>query len=569
MVCNSDGKVNIMSKVIDEETKARLQEILNNLVSPVRLVFFTQKNACPACEQQLELLKDLSFLSGKLELVVYDFVLHGDEAMSYKIDKIPATAIIGTKDYGIRFYGLTAGYEFSSLIEAVLMVSTGSSGLDPQLEELVKSIREPVHLQVMVTLTCPYCPRMVHVADQFAFVNQNVRADMVEASEFPQLAQRYNVTDVPKTIINEAHSFEGAVPAGTVYMEILKAVSPEEYNQLEKAVREIQGTRKTGLAEEKHEYEVIIVGGGPAAMSAAIYSARKALDVALIAKKLGGQIEYTATIENYLGMPNVSGADMIEAFRDHLENYPIAEALGTNVVKIEMTDKGFLVETNDNRQFRARSVIYCAGKEYNRLGVPGEEQFIGKGIGFCATCDAPLYKDKRVAVVGGGNSAFTSVRDLLSFASEVHLIHRRKEFKADAALVQEVLKMKNLTVHTDTLVRSFFGTDKLTGVGLESVDGKERFDLNVDGVFLEIGLNPNTDPLKTLVELNSKGEVPVGRDQSTNIKGLFAAGDVTDVEEKQIAIAVGQGALAALAAHKYLLQNQFTSSRIGPKEQWE
>jgi NADH-dependent peroxiredoxin subunit F len=558
-----------MSKVIDEETRAQLQGIFKGLVSPVRLVFFTQKNACPTCAQQLELLKDLTSLSSKLELTVYDFVLHGDEAMSYKIDKIPATAVIGKRDYGIRFYGLTAGYEFSSLIQAILMVSTGSSGLDPQVEELVKSIKEQVHLQVMVTLTCPYCPRMVHVADQFALVNQNIRADMVEASEFPQLAQRYNVTGVPKTIINEAHSFEGAIPAGTVYIEILKAVSPEEYKRLEGAIREIQDMRKTGLAEEKHEYEVIIVGGGPAAMSAAVYSARKGLDVALISKRLGGQIEYTATIENYLGMPNVSGADLAQAFRGHLESYPIAEALGSDVVMIRKTDDNFVVLTDNDRQFRARSVIYCAGKEYNRLGVPGEEQFIGKGIGFCATCDAPLYRDKRVAVVGGGNSAFTSVRDLLSFASEVHLIHRRKEFKADAALVQEVIKVKNLTVHTDTVVRSFLGKDKLTGVRLESVDGKDRFDLNVDGVFLEIGLNPNTSPLKVLVELNKRGEVPVSKDQSTTIKGLFAAGDVTDVEEKQISIAVGQGALAALAAHRYLVQNQLTSSKIGPKEQWE
>jgi glutaredoxin-like protein len=296
-----------MSKVIDEETRAQLGEILKNLTSPVRLVFFTQKNACPACEQQLELLKDLCSLSNKLELTTYDFVLHGDEAMGYQIDKIPATAVIGKTDYGIRFYGLTAGYEFSSLVQAVLMVSTGSSALDPQLEELVKSIREQVHLQVMVTLTCPYCPRMVHVADQFALVNQNIRADMVEASEFPQLAQKYNVTGVPKTIINEVHSFEGAIPAGSVYMEILKAVSPEEYKRLEEAIREIQGARKAGLAEEKHEYEVIIVGGGPAAMSAAIYCARKGLDVALIAKKLGGQIEYAATIENYLGCRTSAG----------------------------------------------------------------------------------------------------------------------------------------------------------------------------------------------------------------------------------------------------------------------
>jgi alkyl hydroperoxide reductase subunit F len=555
--------------VIDDKTRTELQQILQNLVKRVKLVFFTQPNACPSCEQQLELLKEATSLSDKLELEVYDFVLHGDEARNFKIDKIPATAVIGKKDYGIRFYGLTVGYEFTSLLEAILMVSTERSGLDPQVEALVKSINEPVHLQVMVTLTCPYCPRMVHTAHQFAFVNDEVRADMVEASEFPQLVQKYRVTAIPKTIVNEVYSFEGALPEAAVYLEILKAVNPEEYKRVEEAVREARGMRKAKQAQEEHLYEVAVVGGGPAAMSAAIYAVRKGLDVALIAKKFGGQITDTATIDNYLGMPSVGGVEMAEAFRNHLESFNISENIGSNVVEIKREDNSFAVITEDNRHFKALSVIYCAGKEYNRLGIPGEEQFIGKGIGFCATCDAPLYQDKRLAVVGGGNSAFTAAHDLLGFASEIHLIHRRKDFKADEALVQEVLNARNVTVHTPMIVRSFLGTDKLTGVRLESIDGKERYDLNVDGVFLEIGLTPNSDPLKGLVELNEAGEVPVNRDQSTSVKGLFAAGDVTDIEEKQISIAVGQGATAALAAHKYLVQNRLITAKTGLKESWQ
>jgi alkyl hydroperoxide reductase subunit F len=558
-----------MSKIMDEKTKVQLRKLLENLVSPIRLIFFTQENACPSCVQQRELLEELASLSNKLELKIYDFVLHGDEAISYNIDKIPATAVVGRKDYGIRFYGVTAGYEFTSLLEAIIMVSTGQSGLDPQLEKLVKDIKEPVHLQVLVTLTCPYCPKMVHVANQFAFINENIRADMVEAQEFPQLVQRYNVSAIPKTIINEVHSFEGAVTAGRAYLEILKAVNPEEYSRLEEAIREFQGARKVGKAEEEHEYEVAIVGGGPAAMSAAIYSARKGLDVVLVAKKLGGQITYTASVENYLGFPSINGADMSEAFRNHMENYSIAQALGSNVTQVKKTNNGFAIVTDNNRQFKAKSVIYCAGKEYSRLGVPGEEQFIGKGIGFCATCDAPLYQGKRVAIVGGGNSAFTAVRDLLSFASEIHLIHRRKDFKADTTLVQEILKAKNITIHTPMIIRSFLGKDILTGVRLESIDGKERYDLNADGVFLEVGLTPNTTPVKGLVELNERGEVPVNKNQATSVKGLFAAGDATDVEEKQISIAVGQGALAALTAHKYLVRNGLTESKIGLKETWQ
>jgi alkyl hydroperoxide reductase subunit F len=558
-----------MPRVIDERAGAELRRVLGNLVSPVKLVFFTQENACPACAQQRQLLEELVALSSKLQLKVYDFVLHGDEALSYKVDKIPATAVVGTRDYGIRFYGLTAGYEFASLLEAIVMVSTGQSGLDPQLEALVREFKEQVHIQVYVTLTCPYCPRMVHVVHQFAFVNDKIRGDMVEASEFPHLVQRYGVSAVPKTVVNETHYFEGALPPAAAYLEVLKAVSPEEYRRIDEAAREAEGMRRVRAAKEDHEYEVIIVGGGPSAMSAAVYAARKGLDVVMIARKLGGQVSDTASVENYLGLASVSGADMTEAFRNHVETYPVAEVLGVNVAEVKKANHGFIVFTDDNRRFRASSLLYCAGKEYRRLGIPGEERFIGRGIGFCATCDAPLYRDKRVAVVGGGNAAFTATRDLLSFASDVHLIHRRKQFKADEALVKEVLNSKNVVLHTPMVVRSFFGQNRLEGLTLESVDGKDKFDLNVDGVFLEIGLTPNSDPLKGLLQLNERGEVPVNKDQSTSVVGLFAAGDVTDVEEKQIVIAVGQGALAALSAHKYLVQSGLTKSKIGLKESWQ
>ena len=558
-----------MSRLIDEKAKNELMPVMATLVNPVKLIFFTQKTACPGCEAQEELLRDLSSLSDKLKLEVYDFILNGDQAMNFKIDKIPATAVIGNRDYNIRFYGLTAGYEFASLLEAIIMISSGRSDLDPQVEELARSITEPVHMQVMVTLTCPYCPNMVHVAQQFAFVNNNIRADMIEASEFPQLAQKYKVTGVPKTIVNETYSFEGALPAPATYLEIVKAVNPEEYKKIEEEIRQAQGTRKAKEAEETHEYEVAIVGGGPAAMSAAIYAARKGLEVAIIAKKLGGQINYTATIENYLGFPGISGTDMTEIFRNHMERQTIAEAIGINVTRIEKENINFILTTENGKRFKARSVIYCAGKEYRRLGVPGEDLFVGRGIGFCATCDAPLYQGKQVAVVGGGNSAFTSVRDLINFASEIHLIHRKAEFRADETLVQDVKAAKNVIFHTSMEVKAFLGTEKLTGVRLESVDGKERLDLLVEGVFLEIGLIPNSSALNDLMQLRESGEVPVNRDQSTKIEGLFAAGDVTDVEEKQISVAVGQGALAALSAYKFLVENKLVSIKGSLKENWE
>jgi alkyl hydroperoxide reductase subunit F len=558
-----------MKKVIDSKTKKELEPILKGLRHPVKLLYFFEKDDCPTCKQQEQLLKEISALSGKLELKIFDRTLHGDEALKYKIDKVPATVVMGEKDFGIRFFGVTAGYEFTSLLESIIMISTGATGLDPQLEVLIKTIKKPVHMQVMTTLTCPYCPKMVHVAHQFAFINENIRSDMVESAEFPLLIKKYDVVGVPKTIINEVHSFEGAVPPPLAYMEILKAVDPEEYRKVEETIRELQGARKAKEAEEDYEYEILIVGGGPAAMSAALYGARKGLDVALIANKFGGQITYTATIENYLGVPQIGGQDMTTLFKNHMENYQVAEVLGTNVTTVKKKGKGFMVSTENNKKYKSKSVIYCAGKEYKKLGVPGEEKFIGKSIGFCATCDAPLYTGKRVAVIGGGNSAFTSIRDLLNFASEVHLIHRREEFKADRTLVEEVLKADNIKVHTPWVVHSFIGDEKLSKIRLQSADNKKTIDINIDGVFLEIGLTPNSQPIAKMMKLNSWGEVPIKKDQSTEIPGFFAAGDVTDVEEKQISIAIGDGAKAALSAHKYLVKNKLTKSKVGIKETWQ
>jgi glutaredoxin-like protein len=557
-----------MAFMIDEKTKKELTGTLERLKQPVQILYFTQQFACPACRDQEELLKEVAGHSKKLKVEVYDFLKDATRAAEYGIDKIPATVVRGDKDYGIRFYGLTAGYEFSTFIQAVLMISEGKSGLPKGFETLVASINEPVHIQVMTTLTCPYCPQAVHVAHQMAFINNNIRADMVDAAEFPALSQRYEVGGVPKTIINEVHSFEGALPMEAFYLQVLKAINPEEYRRIEDMIRESRGERKVKKGEAGHTYEVIIVGGGPAAMSSALYAARKDLDVLLVAKSIGGQISYTAVVDNYLGLPGIGGNEMVERFRIHMEQYPIAEVLGQNVALVEKKDSLFRVVTEDEQHFTGHSIIYCAGKEYRRLGVPGEERFIGKGIAFCATCDAPLYREKRVAVVGGGNSAFTAIRDLIHFASEIHLVHRRDDFTADSALVSEVKKAPNLKIHTSTVVREVIGKETLEGMRLMSSDGKDFYDVLVDGVFYEIGLNPITGAVKKLVRLNENEEIPVGKDNATDVPGFFAAGDATDVQEKQISISVGDGAKAALAAHKYLLDQKLTRSLVKAGSEW-
>lgn len=552
----------------DEKTGAKIGEALSEMGEPVRLLLFVEDDPCPACRTQESLLEDVAVLSEKLTLEIVRSKDNEPQVETYAIDRFPTTLVLGQRDYGIRFYGVTAGQEFASFLEAIMMVSRGRSGLDPDLETAVRAIQRPVHLQVFVTLTCPYCARMVHTAHQFAYVNDHIQADMVESSQFLDLAERYQVEAVPKTIINETTALEGAQPASDVYLAILQTVDPETYKHIEAGVREAEGSRQVLPLEEGHVYDVLIVGGGPAALSAALYAARKKLRVGLVAEKMGGQLGYTAQIDNYLGLPGMGGDELLALFQAHAESYPLPELVGVAVTAVEEAHEGFLVLTGDGREFTAQSIIYCAGKEYNRLGVPNEERFIGRGIAFCATCDAPLYTGRRVAVVGGANSAFTAVRDLLSFASEVHLIHRRETFTADAALLEEVEGHPLVRLHTPYQVRSFVGDDRLTGVEIESREDEETETLEVDGVFLEIGLSPNTEPVAALVKLNGQGEIPVQADGSTELPGFFAAGDVTDVPEKQISVAVGQGALAALTAYGYLVERGLVARRPELEGQW-
>ncbi|MGO9147614.1 MAG: protein disulfide oxidoreductase [Desulfomonilia bacterium] len=545
-----------MSELIDAKTKKELLPVLKHLTSPVRLVFFTQEHACVACREQEGLLKELEVLSDKIIFEIRDLLVDADVARGYGVNKVPATVVIGEKDYGIRFYGMTMGYEFSSLIEAILMVSAGKSGLAPETLHLLELIDMPVHLEVMVTLTCPYCPHMVHLAHQMAIANEHIKADMIESSQFPQLVQRYEVSGVPKTVINEGASFEGALPAPQAILEILKVVKPKEYEQIDAQMREAAGQRFVLPAKTDHIYDVIIIGAGPAALTAAIYATRKNLEVALIGESFGGQITNTASIENWLGIPNISGKELTAIFRVHAERYAIAEQMDMKVASVGKKDVMFEVATVSGLTYRAKSVIYCAGKEYRTLGVPGEGRFLGRGIAFCATCDAPLYRDRRVAVIGGGNSAFTAARDLLSYAKEIHIVNVLKDFQADPVLFEEVMKARHVTLHSGMRVVEFLGKERLAGVRLEPVEGADRLDLNVDGVFLEIGLLPNSSPVKDLVKLNDQGEIEVKRDQSTAVPGFFAAGDVTDETEKQIVVAAGAGAKAALTSYNYLLDQK-------------
>ncbi len=535
---------------IGDQLRSSLTEHLASLPRPVRLMLFTAGEACRVCPLQESLLHELAGLSEHLSLTVVDTTVEPEKAATHEVERTPTTLVLADAGARFRFSGVTGGHEFGSLVDAVLLAATGEAALPAGLNDLAALLDEPTHIEVMVTLTCPYCPGVVSFVHRLAMVNSLVSTDIVDMAEFPLVAETYRISGVPRIVVNGRPGFEGALDDTEAMLEILRLVKPGVVEQLEERVLEEAGERRVRHARADHLYDVAVVGAGPAAWSAAIYAVRKGLDALLIGERTGGQVTETADVENWLGIPHIEGVELARMFRRHAERHAFDEAIGARVARVTRAGSDFAIEAVDGRSWRTRTVVYAAGKTYRRLGLAREEEFLGRGIAFCATCDAPLYRGKRVAVVGGGNSAFTAARDLLPFADVVHVICARRDFQADPVLRREVEHNPHVRLHRRVRVTAYLGDDTLTGVRIASHDSEEE--VPVDGVFLEIGLVPNADAVAALVQLNARGEVPVGRRQESTVSGLFAAGDVTDEPDKQIVVAAAAGAKAALAAADYL-----------------
>ena len=297
-------------------------------------------------------------------------------------------------------------------------------------------------------------------------------------------------------------------------------------------------------------YDLLILGGGPAAMSAAIYAARKMLKVAMVAMDYGGQVAWTSEIENYLGFMTISGQELVDRFVEQVKEFKVPVAKGEKVVKVE---KGFSVHTESGASFAGNTVLLATGKRDRPLNVPGEEELVGHGVAYCSTCDAPFYKGKKVAVAGGGNSAFTAALDLLKVDATVTLVNFVEGWQADPVMIESARKYGDRVKYLDQheVVR-IEGSGKVSGVVVKDRKSGEETQLDVSGIFIEIGLLPNSEPVDGLVDLNEHKEVVIDCFCRTSLEGLYAAGDVTTVPHKQIVISAGEGAKAALSAFDYL-----------------
>ena len=305
--------------------------------------------------------------------------------------------------------------------------------------------------------------------------------------------------------------------------------------------------------DENTLYDVTVIGTGPAATSAAIYAVRKGLNVAMIGVKVGGQVLDTNDIENIIGTTTTTGSKYAESLEKHMKEYPIAFKDGHLVKEVKKDGKDKILVTDDGKEYRTKTVIVATGAKHRHLGIPGEEEFTGKGVHFCTTCDGPFYKGLDVTIVGGGNSGVEAALDMSGIAKSVTLIEFMPELKADQVLQDKLAERENITVHKNTATKEVKGTEFVEKIVYANRDTNEDIEVKMDGLFIEIGLSANTSVVEGVVERNKIGEIIIDENNMTSEKGIFAAGDCTTVKHKQIVIAVGEGAKAALSAFNYLL----------------
>ena len=298
-------------------------------------------------------------------------------------------------------------------------------------------------------------------------------------------------------------------------------------------------------------YDLMIIGGGPAGLAATVYAARKQLKTLLISGDIGGQINTTMGIENYLGYQFVEGPELIDKFQTQVDQYPVDQKIGQKVSRLEKVEGGFEAITDSGDRYQSKAVVFATGKKPRKLNVPGEAELAGRGVTYCATCDGPIFAGQRVAVVGGGNSALEAVLDMLKIAEHVDLVSLTP-LTGDPVLIDKFNDAKNLTVYREYQTEKIEGKELVEGMQIKELKTGDGKRLDVTGIFIEIGLEPNAEAVSGLVKLNQWGEVPVNTSCETEVPGLYAAGDVTDVPEKQIVVAAGEGAKATLQAHRYL-----------------
>ncbi|MGL5448935.1 MAG: alkyl hydroperoxide reductase subunit F [Lactococcus cremoris] len=447
----------------------------------------------------------------------------------------PAFSIEREGVSGLVFSGLPLGHELNSLVLALVQVSGRPPRIEQELIEQIKAIKTSLHFDTYVSLTCHNCPDVVQALNTMTILNPNISHTMIEGGMFQAEVEAKGIMAVPAVFKNGEEFHSGRA-------------------SLEELLEKITGPESSDSFAEKEPYDVLVVGGGPAGASAAIYAARKGIRTGLIAERFGGQPLETLGIENLIGTPYIEGVQLGRQLEEHVKKYPVDLMNLQKAVKLEKKD---LIEVSlaNGATLKSKAVILSTGARWRDLGIPGEQRFKNKGVAYCPHCDGPLFSGKDVAVIGGGNSGIEAAIDLAGLVDHVTVLEFLPELKADKILQKKLASLTNVTVLTNVETKEILGDEQVTGLNYQVRGSKETIHLELAGVFVLIGLVPNTQWLEGTIDLTDRHEIVTDKVGATNIPGVFAAGDCTDTVYKQIIVSMGSGATASLGAFDYLIRN--------------
>ncbi|TCJ15508.1 alkyl hydroperoxide reductase subunit F [Parasulfuritortus cantonensis] len=516
--------------MLDANIKAQLKAYLEKLVDPIELVASLDDR--PQSAEMRGLLEDIAGLSEKVSLLE-----NGVDARrpSFTIGKVGERA-------RIRFAGLPMGHEFTSLILALLQASGYAPKIEDSVVEAIRSLKGPLRFETYISLSCHNCPDVVQALNAMAALNPAVENVMIDGALFQDEVNARQIMAVPSVYLNG-----------------------EPFENGRMTVAEIVARLDTGAAErdaarlaEQAPFDVLVVGGGPAGAAAAVYAARKGIRTGVLAERFGGQVMDTLAIENLISVPHTDGPKLGRALEEHVKEYAV-EIM--NLQKAEALVPGgaggyHAVRLGNGAVLKAKAVILATGARWRELNVPGEQEYRGKGVAYCPHCDGPLFKGKHVAVVGGGNSGVEAAIDLAGIVGHVTLLEFGDALRADAVLQNKLHSLANVTVIKSAQTTEVTGADgKVNGLAYTDRTTGQSQHIALEGVFVQIGLLPNTDWLKGTIELSRFGEIVIDARGQTSVPGVFAAGDCTTVPYKQIIIAMGAGATASLAAFDHLIRS--------------
>ncbi|MFP1740534.1 alkyl hydroperoxide reductase subunit F [Lonsdalea quercina] len=519
--------------MLDNTMKVQLKAYLEKLTKPVELVATLDDSA--KSSEVRELLTEIAGLSEQVS-----FTENNDLPV-----RKPSFLITNPgSQSGPRFAGVPMGHEFTSLVLALLQVGGHPSKEAQELLDQIRGLDGEFHFETYYSLSCHNCPDVVQALNLMSVLNPNITHSAIDGGVFQDEIESRNVMGVPTVFLNGEHFSQGRMTLSEIVNKIDTGASAKQVEQL----------------NQRSVYDVLIIGSGPAGAASAVYSARKGIRTGLMGERFGGQILDTVDIENYISVPKTEGAKLATALKSHVDDYDvdvIDAQTATALIPAAEPGMPHQIETASGAVLKSRTVVISTGARWRNMNVPGEDQYRTRGVTYCPHCDGPLFKGKHVAVIGGGNSGVEAAIDLAGVVKHVTLLEFAPELKADSVLQDKVRSLPNVDIIVNAQTTEVKGDgQKVTGLSYKDRVSETEHELALEGIFVQIGLLPNTQWLEGTVARNRIGEIEIDAKCETSVKGVFAAGDCTTVPYKQIIIATGEGAKASLSAFDYLIRTQ-------------